>query len=93
MQYISSYPPYLEVVSSISNFLTEAIPKYFTNVNLMTTTSEVTKYNKFFKIENSCGYDKISTMFLKSYTDYISVPYVICGQSMAVFPEQVKYHI
>jgi Notch-like protein len=58
------------------------------------TANEIKSLLNSLKSKNSCGYDEISTMLLKYYTDYISAPLnYLCNQSMAVriFTEQLKY--
>jgi hypothetical protein len=56
-------------------YTAKTIPRTFPDINLMLTTpNEVKNIINSLKSKNSCSYDGISTKFLKTCSDYISVP-------------------
>jgi len=57
-----------------------------------TTTEEIERTIKFFKTENSYGYDEISTKILKISCPFISFPITyVCNKMFGgVFPDKLK---
>jgi hypothetical protein len=53
-------------------YMTKTIPRTFPNINILPTmANEIKNIINSLKSRNSCGYDGISTKFIKTCPDYL----------------------